>query len=98
MRVAFAGCHVPVGSGPPHGLAPRGLIAGCLKPGSDETVSLNREAVLKRIPAINDHDQQRGSIMVAFILNAIYRRFLRSALPGMRRFPGAAHSSNGNVA
>jgi len=29
--------------------------------------------------------KQRGSIMVAFILNAIYRQFLRSSLPGMRK-------------
>jgi hypothetical protein len=29
--------------------------------------------------------KQRGSIMVAFILNAIYRRFLRSSLPGIRK-------------
>jgi hypothetical protein len=27
--------------------------------------------------------KQRGSIMVAFILNAIYRQFLRSSLPGI---------------
>jgi hypothetical protein len=27
--------------------------------------------------------KQRGSIMVALILNAIYREFLKSALPGM---------------
>jgi hypothetical protein len=29
--------------------------------------------------------KQWGSIMVAFILNAIYRQFLRSSLPGMRK-------------
>jgi len=29
--------------------------------------------------------KQWGAIMVAFILNAIYRQFLRSSLPGMRR-------------
>jgi hypothetical protein len=27
--------------------------------------------------------KRRGSIMVAFILNAIYRQFLRSSLPGI---------------
>jgi len=29
--------------------------------------------------------KQRGSIMVAFILNAIYRQFLRSSLSGMSK-------------
>jgi hypothetical protein len=63
----------------------RGLASSLLP---TKPISLNCEAVLKRIRAINDHDQQRGPIMVVFILNAIYRQFLRSALLGMRRFPG----------
>jgi len=28
---------------------------------------------------------QRGSIMLALILNAIYRQFLKAALPGMAK-------------
>ena len=34
--------------------------------------------------------KQWGSIMVAFILNWVYRQFLRSSLPGMRKHPGRA--------
>jgi hypothetical protein len=55
-------------------------------PGSDETVSLGREIGLKRIPAITAPIKQRGSIMLAIILNSIYRQFLRSSLSGMRKF------------
>lgn len=29
--------------------------------------------------------KQRGSIMLVFILNSIYREFLRSSLSGMRK-------------
>jgi hypothetical protein len=32
--------------------------------------------------------KQRGSIMVAFILSAIYRQFLRNSLPGIRLAAG----------
>ena len=46
---------------------------------------LAREVGLKRIPANNDPIKRWGAIMVAFILNAIYRQFLRSSLPGMRK-------------
>jgi len=48
---------------------------------------LGREAVLKRILAINYRDQtrKRRSVMVAIILNSIYRQFLRSSLPGMNK-------------
>jgi hypothetical protein len=53
--------------------------------GSDETVSLSREVDLKQIAAIKCPPiKQRGSIMVAFILNWVYRQFLGSSLPGMR--------------
>ena len=54
------------------------MVSGC-----DETISLRREVGLKRIPATNGPGQTRGFDMVAFILNAIYRQFLRSALPGI---------------
>ena len=47
--------------------------------------SLGREVGLKRSPAITGPDQQRGAIM-AIILNAIYREFVRSSLSGMRKF------------
>jgi hypothetical protein len=54
--------------------------------GSDETISLGREVGRKRIAAITGpRVKQRGSIM-AIILNAIYRQFLRSSLPEMRKF------------
>jgi hypothetical protein len=33
----------------------------------------------------SDLIKQRGSIMLALILNAIYRQFLKAALPGMAR-------------
>jgi hypothetical protein len=45
-----------------------------------------REVGLKRIPAITAPIKQRGSIMLAIILNSIYRQFLRSSLSGMRKF------------
>ena len=52
--------------------------------GSDEIISLGREVGLKRSPAIIHPDQRRGAIM-AIILNAIYREFVRSSLSGMRK-------------
>jgi hypothetical protein len=53
--------------------------------GSDETIFPAGEAGLKRIADITDPDQTTGPIM-AIILNAIYRQFLRSSLSGMRKF------------
>jgi hypothetical protein len=50
-----------------------------------------REVGRKRIAAIKASDQQRGSVM-AIILNAIYREFLRSSLSGMRKFAGGQHA------
>jgi hypothetical protein len=52
--------------------------------GLDETVSLSREAVLKRIQAINDRDKTMA--MVVFILNSIYRQFLGSSLFRISKF------------
>jgi hypothetical protein len=45
---------------------------------------LSREAVLKRIQAINDRDKTMA--MLVFILNPIYRQFLRSSLFGISKF------------
>ena len=50
-----------------------------------ETIFQSSEALRKRIPAINCPGQQRGSIMWAFILNSIYREFLRTSLSGMHK-------------
>jgi hypothetical protein len=53
---------------------------------------LSREVDLKRIAAITaPGSKPRGSVM-AIILNAIYRQFLRSTLSGMRKFAGAQHA------
>ena len=41
------------------------------------------ENVLKQKAAYDGGVNQRGSIMLALILNAIYRQFLKAALPGM---------------
>ena len=54
--------------------------------GRDETISF----APRSRPETNSGYQwfpvkQGGSIMVAFILDAIYRQFLRSALPGMSK-------------
>ena len=41
------------------------------------------ENILKQKAAYPARVNQRGSTMLAFILNAIYRQFLKAALPGM---------------
>jgi hypothetical protein len=46
---------------------------------------MGREVDRKRIAAINALDQQRGSIMLATILNAFYRQVCRQYLNAMRR-------------
>jgi hypothetical protein len=47
------------------------------------------EDILKRTGAlIVPGSQQRGTIMLVLILNAIYRQFLRAALPGISRQGG----------
>jgi hypothetical protein len=62
-------------------------LYGMGSPGSDEAVSLGREAGRKRIPTINGALIKQGdSIMWAIILNSVYRQFLRSSLSGMRKF------------
>jgi hypothetical protein len=55
------------------------------QPRSDETISLVREVDLKQITATMTRNRQWSAIMFAFILNSIYRMFLRSSLPGMRK-------------
>jgi hypothetical protein len=44
------------------------------------------EALRKRATFINGLDQQRGSVMFAYILNSIYREVLRTSLSGMHKF------------
>jgi hypothetical protein len=51
----------------------------------DETISPSHEIGLKRIPATGDGNQATGAVMLTFILNLIYREFLRSSLSGMRK-------------
>jgi hypothetical protein len=46
---------------------------------------MGREVGQKRIEAIKHPINQRGAIMLATILNAIYREFLKSSVCGMRR-------------
>jgi hypothetical protein len=41
------------------------------------------ENILKQKAAYAAEVNQRGSTMLALILNAIYRQFLKAALPGM---------------
>ena len=41
------------------------------------------EDILKRTSALIDLIKQWGAIMAVFILNAIYRQFLRAAVPGI---------------
>ncbi len=41
------------------------------------------ENILKQKAAYRARVNQRGSTMLALILNAIYRQFLKAALPGM---------------
>jgi hypothetical protein len=41
------------------------------------------ENILKQEAAYAAEVNQRGSTMLALILNAIYRQFLKAALPGM---------------
>ena len=41
------------------------------------------ENVLKQKAAYGARVNERGSTMLALILNAIYRQFLKAALPGM---------------
>jgi hypothetical protein len=62
--------------------------------GSDEAISQPDEAIFgerqHRPETIAAHNhwpliKQRGSVMVAVVLNAIYRRFLKNVLPGMAR-------------
>ena len=77
----------------PFGL--RARSAGCSRqcrarqrcPGGGLTSRVPTKSVFlpQRIAATNASGQQRGSIMVAFILNSIYRQFLRSSLPRMRK-------------
>ena len=54
-----------------------------MHPGATKPFSLADEAALKQRGTTLLADQQRGSIMLALLLNAIYRRFLNAALPGM---------------
>jgi hypothetical protein len=51
----------------------------------DETIFPEREVVPQQSRSTVRFVQQRGSIMLALILNAIYRQFLKATLPGMRR-------------
>jgi hypothetical protein len=49
----------------------------------NETIFPDREVVPHRRDQPSSLIKQRGSIMLALILNAIYRQFLKSALPGV---------------
>jgi hypothetical protein len=53
--------------------------------GSDEAFCVGDEVGLKQTPVTNGPGEQRGRTMLTIILNSIYRQFLRSSLPGMRR-------------
>ena len=55
------------------------------QPRSDETVFPIREVDLKQITATITRNRQWSATMLAFILNSIYRAFLRSSLPAMRK-------------
>jgi hypothetical protein len=46
---------------------------------------MGREVGQKRIEASKCTINRRGSIMLATILNAIYREFLKSSVSGMRK-------------
>jgi hypothetical protein len=84
-RPRFAGCHVPVDRRP-RTARQRCLPSGALnrlvptKPFSPRAKSAGNESRLSPTPI-----KQRGPIM-AVILNAIYRHFLRSSISGMRKF------------
>jgi hypothetical protein len=48
----------------------------------NETIFPDREVVPQQTrPGLTCHSNQRGSIMLALILNAIYRQFLRPSFP-----------------
>jgi hypothetical protein len=43
------------------------------------------EGILKPESTIKDLDQQRGSVMLSFIIGLVYRQYCKSSLTGMRR-------------
>jgi hypothetical protein len=51
----------------------------------DETISPRHEIGLKRISAQSEGTKQTGATMLTFILNSMYREFLRNSLSGMRK-------------
>jgi hypothetical protein len=67
----------------PIGASARARFIGTWCP--EETISPNHEIGLKRIPATGDGYQATGAVMLTFILNSIYREFLRSSVSGMRK-------------
>jgi hypothetical protein len=52
--------------------------------GAHETISERDEKVLKQRRPMIPLNQKRGLVMLAIILNAIYRQFITATLPGIR--------------
>jgi hypothetical protein len=55
---------------------------------ADKAIFLFGEYPRKRISALIALIKRWGAMMLVFILNAIYRQFLRAALPGIARQGG----------